>query len=154
MVVGHGKRNAGRPQADGCRGTRRTCRQGRRPPPRARNELASALATGQKRTLPDGREVTESGGKWYYSDPGDSSSFLKEHGAKPKMEVRRPAPAAAAAAPTMSRAELMAKLEERLILGEISEETYRDLKRKYEALPQKPKKPAASDEWEEAGKTG
>jgi len=111
------------------------------------NELAAALATGQKKTLPDGREVTAISGRWYYSDPGDSSSFLKEHGAKPKMEVHRPAPAAAA--PAMDRATIIAKLEERLALGEISEETYRELKRKYEAAPEAPKKTHATDEWEE-----
>jgi hypothetical protein len=100
------------------------------------NELAAALATGQKRTLADGREVTAVGGRWYYSDPGDSSTFLKEHGAKPKEEPKRPSPAAAIAtstAPSMDRATLLAKLEERFIMGEISEQAYDRLKKKYES---------------------
>jgi hypothetical protein len=111
------------------------------------NELAALLAMGQKRTLPDGKEVTAIGGRWYYSDPGDSSSFLKEHGAKPKAEAKRAAPAAAAAAaPAMDKATLLAKLEERFILGEISEESYKELKKKFEAMPERK---ASSGEWEE-----
>jgi len=97
------------------------------------NELAAALATGQKKALPDGREVTAIGGRWYYSDPGDSSTFLKEHGAKPKEEAKRAAPASAAAAPSVDKATLLAKLEERFILGEISEKAYETLKKKYES---------------------
>jgi hypothetical protein len=91
------------------------------------NELAALLATGQKKALPDGREVTAIGGRWYYSDPGDSSTFLKEHGAKPKAEARKPA-----TPPAMDKATILAKLEERLAMGEISEETYNNLRKKYE----------------------
>ncbi|MCK5253635.1 MAG: VCBS repeat-containing protein, partial [Thermoplasmata archaeon] len=82
-------------------------------------ELASALVTGEKRTLPDGRETTNIEGRWYYSDPDDTGSFLKEHGAKPKPQ----APKAAAT----EKDKLFAKLEERFIMGEISEETYKSL---------------------------
>jgi uncharacterized membrane protein len=110
------------------------------------NELASLLATGQKKTLPDGKEITAISGLWYYSDPGDSSSFLKEHGAKPKAAPRRAAPATEAAAPAMDRATLLSKLEERFILGEISEESYKELKRKFETMPEEK---ASTDEWEE-----
>ena len=90
------------------------------------NELAAALAMGQKKALPDGRETTSIGGRWYYSDPEDSSTFLKEHGPKaaPNGPGTRPASHA-------DRAELLAKLEERFIIGEISEEAYRELRRKY-----------------------
>jgi hypothetical protein len=90
------------------------------------NELAAMLATEQKKTLPDGREVTAVGGRWYYSDPGDSSTFLKEHGAKLTAEARKPS------VPTMDKATILAKLEERLAMGEISEETYNKLREKYE----------------------
>jgi uncharacterized membrane protein len=91
------------------------------------NDLAALLATGQKRTLPDGHELTLVKGKWYYSEPGDSSTFLKEHGVKPREEPRRAvAPAAA------DKSALLAKLEERFILGEITEESYMELKRKLE----------------------
>ena len=100
------------------------------------NDLAALLATGQKRTLPDGHETTMVKGKWYYSDPADSSTFLKEHGAKPKSEPRR----AAAAAPATDKATLLAKLEERFILGEISEDAYKELKRKFESEGKEEKK--------------
>jgi hypothetical protein len=91
------------------------------------NELAGALATGEKKDSPDGREVTLVEGRWYFSDVKDASSFLTEHGARPKVEPKK-----AAAAPTMDRATILAKLEERLAMGEISEETYKQLRKKYE----------------------
>jgi hypothetical protein len=85
------------------------------------NELASALATGDKKTVEGDREVTDIDGHWYYSDIGEPSSFLKEHGAKPKAQPKA----------TNGTGDLLAKLEERFIMGEISEETYRELKEKY-----------------------
>jgi hypothetical protein len=91
-------------------------------------ELAAALATGEKKTLPDGLEATEIDGRWYYSDPDDTGTFLKEHGAKPKEEPK-PKPKEE---PSADNAKLMAKLEERFIMGEISEETYERLRKKYE----------------------
>jgi uncharacterized membrane protein len=89
--------------------------------------LAAAMATGQKKDTPDGREVTLIEGRWYFSDVKDASSFLTEHGARPKVEPKK-----AAAAPAMDKATILAKLEERLAMGEISEETYQNLRRKYE----------------------
>ncbi|NOQ54363.1 MAG: hypothetical protein GQ558_07155, partial [Thermoplasmata archaeon] len=88
-------------------------------------ELAGALATGEKRMTPDGRETTEIDGRWYYSDAKDTGSFLKEHGAKPKAEKKKSAKV------TTDKTALLAKLEERFILGEISEETYMKLVDKY-----------------------
>jgi hypothetical protein len=88
-------------------------------------ELAAALAVGEKKMTPDGRETTEIDGRWYFSDSNDTGSFLKEHGAKPKEKKK--------AAVKMDKTELMAKLEERFILGEISEDTYNKLREKYEA---------------------
>jgi uncharacterized membrane protein len=90
------------------------------------NELAAALATGEKKEAPDGRELTHIGDRWYYSDVKDASSFLTEHGAKPKAEVKK------APASTVDKATILAKLEERLAMGEISEETYKKLREKYE----------------------
>jgi len=87
-------------------------------------ELAHLLATGEKRTVEGGREVTSIDGRWYYSDHEDTGSFLKEHGAKPDKATARGAVATGKGA-------LLAKLEERFILGEITEETYRELKEKY-----------------------
>ncbi len=90
-------------------------------------ELAAALATGEKRTTPDGRELTNIDGRWYHSDPDDHSTFLREHGAK-----ERPAAAVEARAVqvTTDRNDLRAILEERFEQGEISEESYQELKRK------------------------
>jgi len=51
-----------------------------------------------------------------------------------------------AIAPSVDTATLLAKLEERFTLGQISEGSYRELKRKYEAMAERePKK----DEWVE-----
>ncbi len=86
-------------------------------------DLANALAIGESKTVEDGKPVTRIGDRWYYSDHEDSSTFLKEHGVKPRPERR--------ATTTTDKATLLEKLEERLILGEISEETYTELKRKY-----------------------
>ena len=90
-------------------------------------ELSALLATGQGRTLPDGRETKLVKGRWYYSDMEDSSTFLKEHGAKPKNGNGRHH-----AAPGVDKSELLAKLEERFILGEISEEAYKELRAKFQ----------------------
>ena len=87
------------------------------------NELSAALATGEKKPVEGDREVTLIDGHWYYSDMDDPATFLKEHGAKPKAERPR--------AVTTDKEKLLAKLEERFILGEISEETYKELKEKY-----------------------
>jgi hypothetical protein len=87
-------------------------------------DLASALATGDRKTVEGGREVTIIDGRWYYSDHEDSSTFLKEHGSRPKAADR--------SRPTTDKASLLEKLEERFILGEITEETYIDLKKKLE----------------------
>jgi type II secretory pathway pseudopilin PulG len=87
-------------------------------------DLAAALATGEKKPSPDGIEITAIEGRWYYSDDKDSSTFLKEHGAKPKAPAKK-------AKVTTDKEDLLAKLEERFILGEISEKAYEELKRKY-----------------------
>ncbi len=87
-------------------------------------ELASALATGPKRTVEDGREVTEIDGRWYYSDMEDTGSFLKEHGGRPDENERK-------GSTRTDRETLLATLEERFIMGEITEDTYKELKEKY-----------------------
>jgi hypothetical protein len=88
--------------------------------------LAAALATGKKRTTPEGHELTEIDGRWYHSDPEDSGTFLKEHGARRTVDDGRSAKVEV----TTDREQLLSKLEERMIMGEISEESYKDLKRK------------------------
>jgi hypothetical protein len=87
-------------------------------------DLANALVVGEKSTLPDGLVTTNIDGRWYYSDPDDTGTFLKEHVAEPKVPTKD--------TPAISDVEqLLAKLEERFIMGEISEEAYNALKRKY-----------------------
>jgi uncharacterized membrane protein len=86
-------------------------------------DLANSLATCEKKTVEGGKEVSQIDGRWYYSDREDTGTFLKEHGKK--KEERPPK------MPTTDREKLLAKLEERFILGEISEETYKELKKKY-----------------------
>jgi hypothetical protein len=88
-------------------------------------DLAAALATGEKRPSHEGQETTQIDDRWYYSDVKDTGTFLKEHGAKPKKEERKEV------APPADKEKLLAKLEERFILGEISEEAYNGLKKKY-----------------------
>jgi uncharacterized membrane protein len=83
-------------------------------------DLATALASGEKRMTPDGRELTKVDGTWYFSDPKDTGSFLKEHAPKA-------APEATKATKSMDKAEKLEKLEERLLNGDISEETYNKL---------------------------
>ena len=84
-------------------------------------KLACALATGPKRTVDGDKEVTQVDGRWYYSDPEEPTSFLKEHGAKAKATGKG----------TNGKSDLLAKLEERFIIGDISEEAYLELREKY-----------------------
>jgi hypothetical protein len=86
-------------------------------------DLAAVLATGEKKHVEGGAEVTEIEGRWYFSDPEDSGTFLKEHGTKERKKET--------ALAGVDRKALLARLEERFILGEISEDTYRELKVKY-----------------------
>ena len=88
-------------------------------------DLADALATGEKMTTLEGQEATQIDGRWYYSDIEDTGTFLKEHGAKAEPGVEKKAEVAT------DKAALLAKLEERFILGEISEEAYEKLRKKY-----------------------
>jgi len=86
-------------------------------------DLANCLATCEKKSVEGGKEVAQIEGRWYYSDHEDTGTFLKEHGKK--KEERAPK------APSTDKEKLLAKLEERFILGEISEDVYKELKEKY-----------------------
>jgi len=88
-------------------------------------DLSAALATGEKRMSPEGGELTQVGGRWYHSDVKDSGTFLKEHGAQKRAEPK------VEDIELTDRDQLLATLEERFIMGEISEESYLELKRKY-----------------------
>jgi len=87
-------------------------------------DLAACLAaTCERRVLEDGRQVVNIEGRWYYLDREDTSTFLREHGREERKQ--------AVSEPVSDKERLLAKLEERFILGEISEATYQELKRKY-----------------------
>ncbi len=89
------------------------------------DELARAFTEGEARTAPDGTPLVKLGGAWYNADRTDPGAFAREwRGAGP-----------AAAAGSRSEAGDVArleKLESALLDGRVSEETYRELKRKYE----------------------
>jgi hypothetical protein len=90
-----------------------------------RSELVDVLATGERRTVEGGNEVVNVRGRWYFSDHERPGTFLKEHGGRQK---------AAAAGDTedpVDREQLLAILEERFIMGEVSEESYLELREKY-----------------------
>jgi uncharacterized membrane protein len=87
-------------------------------------ELAAALATGSKDTSEEGVEITEVEGRWYYSDLEDPSTFLREHGVEPEGEPEEDD------VPDDNE-ELLKQLEKRFIKGEISEEAYDRLRKKY-----------------------
>jgi hypothetical protein len=91
-------------------------------------ELSSLLATGDKRTVEGGAEVTQVNGRWYHSDADDTGTFLKEHGKKEEPKKEK----APKTTPDLSNEEMLRKLEERFVLGEISEKAYLELKKKYE----------------------
>ena len=46
-----------------------------------RTDLATALATGERRRTADGRELVRIRGQWYHSDVDDLGTFLKQQGA-------------------------------------------------------------------------
>ncbi len=86
--------------------------------------LAREIVDGPKKTAPDGATLVEVEGRWYYADHTKLGTFLMEF----KEEK-------AAAAPEISedeRATKLDKLESALLDGKISEETYKELKKKYE----------------------
>jgi hypothetical protein len=45
-----------------------------------RTDLAAAMSAGERRRTADGRELVLVRGRWYYSDPEDPKTFLREHG--------------------------------------------------------------------------
>ncbi len=85
-------------------------------------ELASAIVDGPKRTAPDGTPLVQIGRRWYNADHTNVGHFLSE------WKGDRPA----APSSDDERARKLDQLEERLLEGKISEETYERLRRKYE----------------------
>ncbi len=86
--------------------------------------LAREVLSGRRRTLLDGTELVLVGGRWYNADRRNVGRFMRE-----SIETEMPVRPSRSAEDTMDRLDL---LERALLEGKISEETYRELKRKYE----------------------
>ncbi len=93
-------------------------------------ELATAIMGGERRTTPSGSPLVKIKGAWYRADRTDPDTFMKEW-----REPPAPAGAAVAAPVLRSREEKLERLEGLLASGKVSQETYLDLKGKYEREP-------------------
>jgi hypothetical protein len=85
------------------------------------SQLAREIVDGERRKEPDGTELVLVDGKWYEADHNNLGRFLREH----KEE------AAGTGLSARERAKRLEQLEERLLEGRISEETYERLRDKY-----------------------
>jgi uncharacterized membrane protein len=88
------------------------------------SRLAKEIVDGPKRTADDGTHMVQIDGRWYSSDHRKMGKFLQEW-----KEEKGPR---ASDTTSGSRAKRLKQLEERLIEGKISEETYERLRKKYE----------------------
>lgn len=84
--------------------------------------LAVMITDGPKKETPDGTVLVEIDGKWYTADHTRTSTFLQLH----------KGPSGSRELSDDERAKKLEKLEERLLDGQISEETYERLRKKYE----------------------
>jgi hypothetical protein len=87
-------------------------------------ELARTIVDGEKRTAADGTPLVIVKGRWYCADRSNVGTFAREW--------KEPAPAPGGPLTDVERARKMEKLETALLEGKITEETYRELKAKYE----------------------
>jgi hypothetical protein len=85
-------------------------------------KLALMITDGPRREGPDGTPLVEIDGKWYTADHNKTSTFLQVYDES----------SGSGKTPEDERARKLEKLEERLLDGQISEETYERLRRKYE----------------------
>lgn len=102
--------------------------------------LAEKIVDGERSTAPNGRPVVTIDGRRYYSDPDDLSTFLSEvddDGAEDEGPRTKKKPSKKAkkdeAGPSdeEKRQQMLDKLDQRLIDGDISEGTYERLRKKY-----------------------
>jgi hypothetical protein len=91
------------------------------------SELARAVVDGEKRTAPDGTALVKLKGKWYNADRTNVGVFVREW-----KQPEAPAAPARAATTAEKRDLKLEQLETALLEGKISEQMYRELKRKYE----------------------
>ena len=87
-------------------------------------ELARTIVDGEKRTAADGTPLVLIKGRWYCADRSNVGTFAREW--------KEPAPAPGGPLTDVERARKMERLETALLEGKITEETYRELKAKYE----------------------
>jgi len=90
-------------------------------------ELSRAIVDGERRTLADGTELVLIKGRWYNADRGNAARFMRE---SKDEEVTRPERSEGPSKEELARR--LEQLETSLLEGRISEETYLQLKSKYE----------------------
>jgi hypothetical protein len=88
------------------------------------SRLAKEIVDGPKRTTDDGTLLVEIDGHWYTADHKNIGRFLREW----REDETREGPIDSA----QDRARKLEQLDERLLEGKISEETYERLRKKYE----------------------
>ena len=93
--------------------------------------LAREIVDGPKRTAPDGTELVQIDSRWYNSDHTNVGTFLSEWKEEKKEKKKEKTPPRPSADDKALRDKLD-KLEERLLDGDISEETYERLRKKFE----------------------
>jgi hypothetical protein len=87
------------------------------------SDLAKAVVDGTKRTAPDGTPLVEINNSWYIVDASNAGTYMNEwKDEEPTVKGRT----------KEEREEMLVKLEDRLVEGKISEETYERLRKKYE----------------------
>jgi hypothetical protein len=87
-------------------------------------ELSRKIVDGPKRVSPDGVPLVQIGTRWYMADLNRIGNYLEEY-KEQKTESEE-------SLSSEEKQRRLAQLEDRLLDGEISEETYERLRRKYE----------------------
>ena len=90
------------------------------------NALAREIVDGPKKEAPDGTPLVKVGGKWYVANIANVGTFLGEWKDEPSR------PSVDHDLTEEKRKEKLDKLEDALLEGKISEETYQRLRKKYE----------------------
>ncbi len=102
-------------------------------------DLAEKVVDGEKTVAPNGKPMIAIDGRQYYADPDDISTFLQdvegeeeEDRTPPKKKAPKKAKSAKGDQTDAERQqEMLEKLDQRLIDGDISETTYERLRKKY-----------------------
>lgn len=100
-------------------------------------DLAEKIVDGEKTIAPNGKPMIAIYGRNFYADPDDLSTFLQEVDEEEEMaKSKKKAPKKDKASTgdqtsAEKRREMLDKLDQRLIDGDISEDTYERLRKKY-----------------------